>query len=268
MQKTILTLAAASFALMSAAAPVSLNQAKAIAAGVTGGNGAKVPAARLELAQQAVNAQGETDYYVFNRADDKGFIIVAGDDRALPVLGYSDDGSFVPGETPCGLEYLLEVYSAEMSDLRSNPAARARKAVTLNSEVAPILTSTWDQSTPFNNQVPTINNRRCYTGCVATAISQVMYYYKWPETGTGSKTYTWKYTLNGQSYSTKLTANFASSTYDWANMLDSYSNGYNDDQAAAVSLLLKDVGYAVSMTYGTSSSGAADTQQAPALRDY
>ena len=95
-----------------------------------------------------------------------------------------------------------------------------------------------------------------------------MYYYKWPETGTGSKTYTWKYTLNGQSYSTKLTANFASSTYDWANMLDSYSNGYNDDQAAAVSLLLKDVGYAVSMTYGTSSSGAADTQQAPALRDY
>ncbi|MEJ5299413.1 MAG: C10 family peptidase [Thermodesulforhabdaceae bacterium] len=130
----------------------------------------------------------------------------------------------------------------------------------------PLLSSTWHQGTPFNDNCPigdtSCTNPSCspprtVVGCVATAASQIAYYWKYPYSGTGSKSYTWDgddscgHTPGPQT----LSATYSDS-YDWDNMLDSYSGSYNSTQAAAVAELCYEMGVAFSMDYGVCASGA------------
>ncbi|MBQ5509032.1 MAG: Spi family protease inhibitor, partial [Muribaculaceae bacterium] len=111
---------------------------------------------QLQLALEAKSKTNATDYFVFNNGSNNGYIIVAGDDRAVPVLGYSDEGSFDPSSMPDGLRYMLEVYASEMEYLRSNPnALAAEPSLARNPEVKPLLTCNWGQTDPFNRQCPT-----------------------------------------------------------------------------------------------------------------
>lgn len=116
-----------------------------------------------------------------------------------------------------------------------------------SSLMTPLLTSKWSQDSPFNLQTP---GPGLYpTGCSATALAQVMYYWKYPAGGQGSHSYQWVYGA------TTLSADFHH-PYDWAHMIDDYSSGATVEQQNAVALLLSDVGRAIDMQYTPASSAA------------
>ncbi len=224
---------------------------------------------KLELVLAAKSKSLDVDYYVFNKGTCNGFIIVSGDDKAVPILGFSDEGTFDINNIPEGLQYWLDVYSQEMQYLRSNPNApvaslRSKRSVS----VRPLLTSNWSQGEPYNNLCPTYTEDgttyHAATGCVATAAAQIMYYHRWPITGTGSHSYVCDVNHSGEQ---TLSADFGSTTYDWDNMLDSYDGSYTDTQANAVATLMSHVGISCDMNYGRG-SGAWNYAMVEALRNY
>ena len=131
----------------------------------------------------------EASYYVFNQGTDKGFVIISGDDKACDVLGYADRGHFDIANIPENMQALLDCYTEEIAMARANDAmgtaAQAAKSpATAANEawqvIAPMLTTSWNQSEPFNLECFTPGGSQAVTGCVATAFAQVMYYHKWP----------------------------------------------------------------------------------------
>lgn len=224
---------------------------------------------QLELVLEAKSKSQDVDYYVFNKGKCNGFIIVSGDDKAAPILGFSDEGTFDINNIPDGLQYWLEVYSQEMQYLRSNPNAQTASIRSKRSvSVRPLLTCNWSQSEPYNNLCPTYTEDgityHAAAGCIATAAAQIMYYHRWPITGTGSHSYVCDVNHSGEQ---TLSADFGSTTYDWDNMLDSYDGSYTDTQANAVATLMSHVGISCDMGYGRG-SGAWNYAMVEALRNY
>ena len=257
----LLTIALMPLAMM--AEQRSANEAKAVAASYLNANaprrlpGVNTQAPNLSLEMTAVNSDRQVDYYVFNNGTDRGFVIVSGDDKAVPVMGYSDKGTFDANHIPDGLQYMLDCYAEQMQYLRSHPqSASAAPRQQFDISVTPLLSCNWNQDAPFNNLCPTYGpqNTRAATGCAATAAAQIMYYYKWPQKGIGSETYTCK--VNDQDEQT-LSADFGSTTYDWENMLDNYVGSYNEAQGNAVATLMYHVGVAAHMKYGDNSAVSA-----------
>lgn len=207
-------------------------------------------------------------YYAFNRGVSGGFVIVAADDRARGVLGYTDRGSFVHGSLPASLRYWLSRYERQIEWASQRPAGntyRLAGAKVSRTPVAPIVSAEWDQHEPYNDKCPEDNGTRCPTGCVATAIAQIMYTNKWPEKGTGSISYEW--VVNDVSKGT-LSADFSQSSYDWESMADTYGGESSEAARDAVATLLRDVGYAVQMQYTSSTSGATTFKAMEALHNY
>lgn len=127
-----------------------------------------------------------------------------------------------------------------------------------------LLTDSWGQEYPYNILCPMVDTLQCKTGCVATAMSQIMNYYRYPEQGMGSHTY-----IDSTGCEQTLTADFGSHTYEWNYMLDSYSGiSFSQRQAQAVALLASDAGISVDMRYGVKESGAASINQPIALTTY
>ncbi len=216
------------------------------------------PSNRLLLAHRSLSKTGDVDFYVFNKLGNTGFVIVSGDDFAAPVLGYCDQGSFDPNNIPDGLQYLLENYSSQMECLRKTPGLsrppRPLKPVAVADSVAPLLGTTWFQTEPYNKMLPVYapeKSKACPTGCIATALAQIMRYYQWPEHGKGIGTATY---MKNSKDSCILTADLSTSVYQWGLMDNAYEVVYSDDPVMqkhedAVALLMRDVGYACGMTY-------------------
>lgn len=213
-------------------------------------------------------------YYVFSTPSQT--IFVGADDVAQPLLGYIDNPDFNEAGMPPAMKWWLEEYSRqiEYATARQAKAAPVRQKVqsklsqapmkATRSAISPLCATTWDQGAPYNNLMPTKSGQRTYTGCVATAMAQVMKYHNYPAQGKGSNSYTW----NNQT----LSMNFANTTFDWANMLNSYpsSSSGTSAQRTAIATLMKACGYAVNMEYGIDSdggSGAMSFDIAPALVD-
>jgi hypothetical protein len=217
--------------------------------------GVSTQSPQLSLSMTGMSADKKVDYYVFNNGKDNGFIIISGDDKAAPVLGYSDSGSFDANDIPEGMRYWLECYAEQMQYLRSHPeSAYVAPRSQSNVMITPLLTCKWNQNSPYNDKCPTYGTEQNHaaTGCVATATAQVMYYHKWPQQGTGEFTYVCN--VNGEGEQT-LSADFGSTTYDWNNMLDYYSpNSYSEAEGNAVATLMSHVGIASHMKYGSSSA--------------
>lgn len=220
-----------------------------------------------QLAHTSVSKAGESEIYVFNRTGKAGYLIVAADDAVIPVLGYADSGSFNAQDIPDGLQYWLDEYQRQLEYLKLHPD-EVRVAQTIDKEVKPLLTCNWNQRAPYNNECPTYTSdgetKHSVTGCVATAVAQIMYYHKWPERGTGSHSYNCR--VNGQELVT-LSADFSNSVYDWDNMCDNYDSSNTEVQNAAVAKLMSDVGISVNMQYGEV-SGASNAYVVNALSAY
>ena len=222
--------------------------------------------------QLTLRSQGhEAGYYVFDRSEG-GCVFVADDDAiGRAVLGYTERGSYDETNLPEGLRDWLDQVTVLMTAVHEGKINREPQRVTRARTVVvePLIPTTWNQYGPYNGLCPMQNGKQCLTGCVATAMAQVMNYWRWPEHGYGYVSY------HDSGCNQTLSQNLSSSYYDWGNMLSSYSGNYNMAQATAVATLMRDCGYAVQMHYTTGSSSAciyANTMQtyfhySPAARD-
>ena len=220
----------------------------------------------LTLAYKASeNSNESSELYVFNKNTNDGFIIVSGDSRANLILGYSDEGNFDYNKLPQNVKNWIADYVDEIDYLRINNIQSANvRIVKLDTTVSPLLGDiAWNQDSPYNDQCPRYDySTRCATGCVATAMAQIMYYNKWPDIGNGTHTY-YPSILNGD----KLTANFGDTHYDWATMLPAYDKNSSSQSRAAVAQLMLHCGISVDMYY-SSSSGAMAVDVPNALANY
>lgn len=131
-------------------------------------------------------------YYVFNAEDNGGFVIVGGDSRVQKILGYSDSGCFDFDNVPPALAWMLSVYDKYIENLSDETVKSVETdAETGRENISPLLTSRWSQGEPYNSSCPVIGENRASTGCVATAVAQIVNYHKWPDCGEGTFSYLW-----------------------------------------------------------------------------
>ncbi|MBR1804638.1 MAG: C10 family peptidase [Muribaculaceae bacterium] len=249
-------------ATMAMAAPISKQQALAVAQQVMQHHGGDIT---LRQASARITATNGTELlYVFNSARD-GWVMVAGDDQAIPVLGYSDHGTLDLSQAPDNLLAWIEYTKHYVQQCAAAPSGT--HAARIGTPVqSPLLGNiNWGQGAPFNLLCPIYQSGgqtlNYYVGCVATAATQIMKLHNYPPRGNGSKTYT----ANGIT----LTADFGATTYDWDLMLPDYSvTTATTQQQNAVATLAAHFGIAVEMEYAPAGSGALSQLVPAALRDY
>ncbi len=231
------------------------SETKAAALQRSGGDLQLVYTSASRAVSPAARVAPEVFYYVFN-AGAQGFVIVAGDDNVVPVLGYSDQGAFDPDNIPDNARKWLESYKNQIRytithNLQAGPEIQQAWARYQNggtpdhpgktTAVSPLVQTKWNQAPHENVSCP----GGSVTGCVATAMAQIMKFWSYPATGAGFHSY------NHQSYGT-LSANFGATTYNWSAMPNTI-NGSNRNEVAK---LMYHCGVSVEMNYSPSASGA------------
>lgn len=232
--------------------------------------------ATIKLATKAKKSQtvdATAYYYVFNFGNNQGFVIISGDDRTNPILGYSDEGSFNIDKIPTNMKSWLDGYESQlkalatMSDTEASEriATSSRASVPTHNSIAPMITTKWDQATPYWNECPQFMNsyneedgyELAYTGCVATSMAQIMNFYKYPEaTPQVIPSYTFSYSTGLGEYVSVDMEELPITTFDWAHMKDSYTGAEDEVYTSAVAHLMYYVGCAVKSQYGISATGA------------
>lgn len=226
-------------------------------------------APKLSLAYTA-QVGNEIHYYVFNRLDSDGFVIIGGDERAQEVLGYSDTGTFDYDRIPDNMRWFLGQYQEQIhyaieKNLAPAPrrAGRREAAAIAKTDVAEMIVAKWDQTDPYNSEIPTLSDgTKIYTGCVNTAVAQIMHYWKYPNCGSGNYSFDYKPVASSSKPQEKLTfsADFENTNYDWENMLDAYNLQYKNGEwlctdpainKKAVGTLIYHVSVASQTQYGT-----------------
>ena len=229
MKKTVITLILAMLCFGLQAKPVDIETAKSLGVKFMKAN-TEIKTSSVELVYTAYADNGAAAFYVFSMQP-KGFVIVSADDRAKPILGYSTESSFSADEVADGLQSFFDNYCAGFSQMMAANEERTADAVRdwerlaatgrindakITREVPKLLTSLWNQSALYNDLCPVDTlgpNNHVYAGCVATAMSQIMYYWQWPQTGNGANAY------NCYPYG-DLQANFGATTYPFELMPD------------------------------------------------
>jgi len=227
--------------------------------------------------QTALPLQGEQEeglplYYVFDRGTSEGFIIVSGDDQTRPVLGYTDHGTFDYAALPENARYWIDYLTDQLQTVRDNPQQTAPVAdVPVHDAVEPLVKTKWNQGNPYNLACPNyFGQGLSVTGCVATAMAQLLYY--WHE----------KSVTEIQDDIPAFDTRGAHATYgnlhvegvpagaeiDWDNMLEVYSGSATMRQKMAVANLMRYCGVAVRMDYSPSGSGAFSGDVPDALKNY
>ena len=274
MKKTLfLMLMLALFVGQLIASPIDMNTARQLGLKYVQGNATK-QVTELDWAYTQITESGTNALYVFNF--DGGYIIVAADDVAQPILAFGEEGHFDANNIPDGLAYYLRHYARQIdyavtNNMTTSPEIveqweQIRRYGVIKSErgtrgdVAPLITTNWNQDSPFNYYCPTGQGGpggRAYAGCVATAMSMVMKRWNWPDHGQGSHSYT------PSGYPTQ-SVDFESAYYQWDNM----PNTVNGSNYQAVALLMYHCGVAVDMQYGPNGSGAHSQDVPDAIYNY
>ena len=221
---------------------------------------------KLVRKRDAGGKEVKEPYYVYNADDEKGFVIISGDDRAKRILGYSDSGSFDFNNLPPQLVAMLDRYAEQIASIpastETDPSWSATQNIYANEGVL-LETANWGQGYPYNAKCPEIDGVRCPTGCVATAMAIVMKYHNWPESGRRTHTY-WNYYTNQMH-----TTDFSTFYPQWKDMLPSYKEGeYSEKNAQAVAELMLQTGMATNMQYSPTQSGTGVLGVMTALRRF
>lgn len=262
------------------AGPRSFQQAKAIAEKQAALLGVTIDQKAMTKARKQ-GSKGEItlsqeSYYVFPNANSKGFTIVSGDDRLPEIVGYSSQGSYDENNLPEGFVSFMEAYqnlynkvnlgdAEALKNLAEIKAWRNKKnaSATSTSAVAPLLGNIeWDQTSPYNNMCPRYDSVHvAATGCVATAMAQVMAYYKYPKQ---LKADIPGYVNRWNGIPMEIpTITREEGIYDWDNMLPKYNKEANatQQQKDAVAKLMYHCGAAVRMSYGPESGAAVSSSK-------
>lgn len=191
-------------------------------------------------------------YHVFNCGKDEGFVIISGDDSMPDVLGYSDYGHFDTTDMPPALQNWLKWQAEEVKYAQEHhlPKYQPAKTRASGSSVGPLMVTKWKQGAPFNDGYPKVNGSTCITGCVATAMAQIMYYHKWPQGMTAEIPGYWSAKSDLDMPALPPT------TFDWNNMLPVYNGSESAVQRAAVSKLMRYCSTAVRADLGISETSA------------
>ena len=211
---------------------------------------------------------GYPNIYIFERNSGEGFVIVAGDSRVHPILAYSPENGFA-NPIPPHIDAWLSQYSREITtvvdlDLPAGNQIEGEWARLVGEDapepqylrtIGPLVPTRWNQSPRYNNLCPydSTARERCVTGCVATAMAQVMYYWQYPTTGTGNTSYV---PSAHPEYGT-LSMDFSQTTFEWDSMPLQLSSSSSAGQINAVATLMYNCGVAVHMDYDISANGGS-----------
>ena len=255
--------------------PVDAAKAKAIGQKFVSANfNNNMESSELQLVYTGVSDRSEACFYAFN-VGQEGFVIVSADDRFRPIVGYSDEGPFETENMSPELEFylgkIIEARTSRAAVLDDRTAEEWQSVTTTGMLLSRnggrgvdyICTTKWNQDSPYNFYAPEASSGpggRCYAGCVATAMSQVMKRWNHPLQGTGSHSY-YCYGYGMQS------ANFGNTTYDWEHMPDRLA-GASQQEIEAVALLMYHCAVAVDMGFSPSGSGANSWDVPSAIRQY
>ena len=254
------------------AGEVTPEQAREIAQKFVKSHGSRRAAPEME---QPVKVSG---LYIFNINNNGGYVIVSNDDQTTPILGFSDSGSIDPNNMPSNMRVWLQGYADEIAWLQKNgitttPAAdKARRRASAHSTnaIEPMISTKWGQDEPYNYYCPMVDEGyKIVTGCVATAMAQVMYYTE-RKAGNNTTTTTTEipaYTWNNRSWGPIDQG----STLNWSAMQTTYTGEEDidtDASAQAVATLMKYCGYSVRMNYGSNASSAYLIDVGSALKSY
>ena len=230
------------------AKPITLEQArqKVIAFQMSRGDIRPMKAVvnKKRLAPRRAGSATDYDpYYVFERGNDEGFMIVSGDDQTIDVLGYTDEGTFDYDNLPPGLQDLLNDYAHQIEKIQAG--APVLKAPATHPKVETLMTSKWSQGSPYNDNCPLDAGKRSVTGCVATAMAQILYYNR-DKSVTETQAAIPGYTTWTKGIAVQGIA--AGAPIDWNNMKDTYGSA-TDLQKQAVANLMLYCGVSVKMDY-------------------
>lgn len=253
------------------ASPVDVKTAKKVAENFFKNKGFVI--AKSSTSFELIKADyHETDnllayYYVFS-VQPQGFVIIAGDDNVTPVLAYSNENNFTAENMPTNIAGWLKSYQEQIKVVVRENIVATNEIRTLWEKysvenikmenngakaVAKLLNTTWNQNgyacTLYNNLCPGTGSNQAITGCVATAMAQIMKFWNWPAKGTGSHSY------YSQNYGT-LSANFGTTTYAWTSMPKELTCSSTSTQINAVATLIYHCGVAVEMEYSSNTSSA------------
>ena len=204
-------------------------------------------------------------YYIVNT--DKGYVIVSGDDRAREILAYGDGCLESMNDLPEAMQFFLDMYKAEMEYLQAHPGqvVKTRNA-SRGISVAPMLTTLWNQGStdgrsPYNRLCPKVGSMTCLVGCAAVSLAQVMNFWEYPASSPGLPAYIGERNVAVDS--------LPPYDFDWANMRNTYKNdNWSEAERDAISNLMRYVGQAEYMDYGTDVSGADEDQMMIAVRTF
>lgn len=283
MRRLLLTLACIIGCLPLAANPVTLSQAREKAGQFLNKRVAKRARASAPKPKALkMMAAGKNDsYYIFNVGDEGGFVVVSGDDATEEILGYSDTGSINPDNMPCGMRMLLDSYADQIKFLREKGITReqnqsVRKAPGKDFHLDIARLARFNQGDPYNNECPRRGIgglwQRCVTGCVATAMAELMYYHKWPNAITNEIP---AYISEDNELSVEAIP--ANTSINWLNIIPQYNLPgilsdeklwTKDEEADEIAQLMKCAGASVRMDYGVLESKAFDASVPFALQQY
>lgn len=267
MKRTVLLLLSLIVSMMAMADGITADQAEEIARQFVNRQHPAAQGKRMMMAakrQLPVSVAADANaYYVFNVGSDNGYVMVSGSDLTPQVLGYASEGSFDVENIPANMKAWLDGYAEQIAYVERTKGRNQAPMLRISREaVSPLLTTTWNQDAPYNIICPMANGVQSPTGCVATALAQVINYHKYP------------------ARTTKAIPAYTTATYnismpeipvtdiDWANMLDDYRGGETTSEKNAVAKLMLLCGQSVEMDYCDSYSGALTSECAEALRQY
>jgi len=269
MKPTYITFALATMVSFAAyAAPVTRNAALYAAdkfrssRGIVRHDGSKP----IKQTRGANAESGYAPYHIINYSGNAGYVVIAGDDRARTVLAYSDSGNLDPETLPAACKEWLGMYARQIESLPSSSSMIESGGLNYSTQaVEPMLKSRWGQNAPYNLDCPIDKSSglRCVTGCVATATAQIMYFYKFPQSPSGSIIY------QDNKQETTRTLDFSTiGKFEWDKMTDSYNESIPEESRQAVASLMKAVGYATQMQYSSDVSLTNHRSAGTALMNY
>ena len=212
------------------------------------------------------------EFYIFNDEANQGFVIVSGEERTPDILGYSDEGCFDSSNIPDNVKAWLDGYAEQIQAIAASPS-KAEEEVDFSREpIAPLMKTKWGQDWPYKKITPIANDGyHCVTGCVATAMAQIMYFYKHPQET--AKDIPIPTCVSNQTCTYTGDSIPAGSKIDWDNIIPLYKDyrgmgSFTEIQEDAVSQLMLDCGFSVNMSYGRYGSSAYSSAVGTALINY
>ena len=220
-------------------------------------------ATKRQMPMSVATEANSNAYYIFNIGSNDGYVMVSGSDLTPQVLGYASEGSFSEDDMPANMKAWLDGYAEQIAYIERTQGSNQAPVMRIARDaIDPLLTTTWYQKAPYNNMCPEVNGQHALTGCGATALAQVMNYFKYPaQTTMAIPAYT---TMTHSIDMPEMPV----TDIDWGNILDNYSGSETAEQKNAVATLMRLCGQAMMMDYTEYGSGADMSYAVKALRQY